>query len=552
MKEKNPIGTAKNLVNRARKPKLIHKNLFIYTILNILGLFLFLTSPLSARDLSNSEQRGRQIYFEGVSPGGNAITAFIGKERVKVRGTVATCASCHGPDGLGRPEAGVIPSNIRWSSLSKTYGNTSPTGRKFPAYDEDGLKECLVDGYDPAGNRLDTSMPVYEVSDEDMDDLIAYLKVLEFDYDPGITESTLRIGTVFPNQVRMGELGQVMGEVLRAYFDEVNARGGIYNRKIDLVESEYGFGKESLIQEARRLVTEKEVFAMVGPVIAGADREIARLAESEKMPLVGPFTLFSKDPFTLSDYTFYIFSGLKEQAQALVDFAASELKLDNPRITVLAPDDEYYGNIRDAIGGQCGKHGWLPPRYLTTAGNIQDPRKVAKKLHREKIDVIFFYAAGGLKMLVEEAEKIGWQPYIFLPGAMAKREIEDLLKLPAALDGRVYLSYPTLPSDWTQAGLREIGLLLDKRGISPTHRSARISAYVAAKVLIEGLKRAGRELSREKLRLSLEKIFRYQTGLTPPLSFGVNRRIGALGAHIVTVDMEKHQFKPTGKWVEPQ
>lgn len=540
----------KNLPGDSTRTMISRRPFLIFSLL--LAGTVSLTAPLHAGSLTPQEQRGKVIYFEGKSPRGDVITAFIGREEVKVPGTVATCASCHGADGLGRPEAGVIPSNIRWDYLAKPYGNTSPTGRKFPAYDEDALMECLVDGYDPGGNRLDTSMPVYDMTDEDMDDLIAYLKKLEFDFDPGLTETTLRIGTILPARGRMDELGQVMGEVLRAYFEEINDRGGIYNRKIELVESDYGPGKESIVQGAGRLIGEDRVFAMVGPVIAGADREIAELAEEKKVPLIGPFTLFSKDPYSLSDYTFYVFSGLKEQARALVDFAALDLKLEKPAITVLSPDDDYYVNIRDAISGQCGKHGWPPPSFMTTMGEIQDARGVAEKLHREKVDVIFFYAGGGLKRLAEEAEKIGWHPHIFLPGAMAKREIQDLPRLPAAFHGKVYLSYPTLPSDWTDSGLGEIGRLLDKRGIPPTHRAARISAFVSAKILVEGLKSAGRELSREKLRLALEKIFRYQTGLTPPITYGVNRRIGALGAHIVTVDLEKGQIVPTGKWVEPK
>jgi ABC-type branched-subunit amino acid transport system substrate-binding protein len=549
VKEENAIATASTLFIRANSLKAMSQKPFFCACLNFFILLLFLIPSLYAGDPTLSEQRGRQIYFEGKSPRGNAITGFVGKEKVKVPGTVATCGSCHGADGLGRPEAGVIPSNIRWNYLSKPYGNTSPTGRKFPAYDEDALKECIVDGYDPGGNRLDTSMPTYDMTDEDLDDLIAYLKKLEFDYDPGLTKTTLRIGTILPSVGRLGELGRSMGEVLRAYFDEVNARGGIYNRKIELVESDYGFGKESALQEAKKLIGEKRVFALVGPVIAGADREIAEMAESEKMPLVGPFTLFSADPYTLSDYTFYIFSGLKEQARALVDFAAAELKLESPRVALLAPDDDYHGNVRDAISEQCSKHGWAPPNSITTFGAIQDARGVAEKLKEYGAGAVFFYAAGGLPSLAGELAKIGYEPYIFLPGAMTKRE---LLDLPPGFHEKVYLSYPSLPSDWTQAGLGEIGRMLDKRGIPPTHRAARISAYVAAKILVEGLKRTGRELSREKLRLSLEKIYEYQTGLTPRITYGVNRRIGALGAHIVTVDLKEKQFKPTGKWVEPK
>jgi hypothetical protein len=56
---------------------------------------------------------------------------------------------------------------------------------------------------------------------------------------------------------------------------------------------------------------------------------------------------------------------------------------------------------------------------------------------------------------------------------------------------------------------------------------------------VEGLRRAGRELSRTRLVEGIEQLYNFDTGVTPPLTFGPNRRIGALGAHIVTVDLER-------------
>jgi hypothetical protein len=42
----------------------------------------------------------------------------------------------------------------------------------------------------------------------------------------------------------------------------------------------------------------------------------------------------------------------------------------------------------------------------------------------------------------------------------------------------------------------------------------------------------------------------YETGLTPKLSYGPNRRIGAMGAHMVAVDLEKNRFKAVSEWIE--
>ncbi|MOA28921.1 hypothetical protein D3C78_1498990 [compost metagenome] len=49
---------------------------------------------------------------------------------------------------------------------------------------------------------------------------------------------------------------------------------------------------------------------------------------------------------------------------------------------------------------------------------------------------------------------------------------------------------------------------------------------------------------------ALENLHAFQTGVTPEIGFGPGRRVGASGAHIVTVDLEQAQFRPTGRYLK--
>jgi hypothetical protein len=64
------------------------------------------------------------------------------------------------------------------------------------------------------------------------------------------------------------------------------------------------------------------------------------------------------------------------------------------------------------------------------------------------------------------------------------------------------------------------------------------------------IRRGGAELSREGLVTALEGLYDYETGLTPRLTFGPNRRIGAAGAYVVAVDTERKEFALAGEWVK--
>jgi ABC-type branched-subunit amino acid transport system substrate-binding protein len=101
----------------------------------------------------------------------------------------------------------------------------------------------------------------------------------------------------------------------------------------------------------------------------------------------------------------------------------------------------------------------------------------------------------------------------------------------------------------TPAGLAELSALRDRYKLTARHTASQLSALAAAKVFVEALKRAGQDLTREKLVTALEGLYDYDTGLTPRLTFGPNRRVGAAGAYLVTVNPDTRDFAPAGGWV---
>src|SRR4029453_19410284 len=184
--------------------------------------------------LTLSESRGKQIYVQGTSRSGKDILAYVGDESIEVPGSAMACANCHGFDGQGKPESGVSPSDITWEALTKPYGAVHADGRRHPAYTERGLELAITRGRDPAGNKLLNVMPRYQMSQEDLADLILYLKRLGKDRDPGISEDKIVIGTAIPATGPLAEMGQAVKAVTTAFFADLNSQGGIYNRHVEL------------------------------------------------------------------------------------------------------------------------------------------------------------------------------------------------------------------------------------------------------------------------------------------------------------------------------
>ncbi len=196
--------------------------------------------PQTAQPHTASERRGKEIYLRGPSPSGREITGRIGE--IDVPASTVSCAGCHGLRGEGKTEGGVTAGNLTWPHLSKPYGHTHPTGRKHGPFNESSFIRAVVNGIDSDGNDLLVVMPRYKLSAEDMADLIAYVKRIDTDLDPGLTDTSIRIGLVLPSQGAFADVSAAMKDVFTAYFDNLNERGGIFSRKIDLRVADAGAG----------------------------------------------------------------------------------------------------------------------------------------------------------------------------------------------------------------------------------------------------------------------------------------------------------------------
>jgi ABC-type branched-subunit amino acid transport system substrate-binding protein len=120
----------------------------------------------------------------------------------------------------------------------------------------------------------------------------------------------------------------------------------------------------------------------------------------------------------------------------------------------------------------------------------------------------------------------------------------------AAFHDKLFIAFPTVPADITSEGMAEFHALHEKYKFAPRHTAAQLSAFAAAKVFVEALTRAGRDVTREKLITTLEGLYNYETGTTPRITFGPNRRLGAAGAHVVSIDTAEKQFATASGWIK--
>ncbi|MFQ5975553.1 MAG: c-type cytochrome, partial [Candidatus Hydrothermarchaeales archaeon] len=121
---------------------------------------------------------GERIYYAGTSNSGKTITADMGMG--PMMSSMMTCVNCHGEDGKGGKIQMMMGTyevpDIRYSVLTEEeHGHE---GEEHPPYTEELIKKALTEGIEPDGEQLEFPMPRWSMSDEDLDDLIDYLKTL--------------------------------------------------------------------------------------------------------------------------------------------------------------------------------------------------------------------------------------------------------------------------------------------------------------------------------------------------------------------------------------
>ena len=151
-------------------------------VLGLVGLVVVLAlaggAGLGGSGGAGFSSLGERLFQTGTDANGNPVprsqTATFG-----MMSTGGGCAGCHGTDARGRTVSSMMASftapDIRWSTLTATH---DPQGQPQTPYDETSFARAVRDGTDPEGRPLHAPMPRWQLTDQEVSALIAYLKTL--------------------------------------------------------------------------------------------------------------------------------------------------------------------------------------------------------------------------------------------------------------------------------------------------------------------------------------------------------------------------------------
>lgn len=142
------------------------------------------STPSLQELMAEFESNGEMIFFTGLNEKGEQISFEGGPHWIYMHG--GACVSCHGQEGKG----GTVPHMCLEVAPSISYHDLTEEEHEehegeeeaHPPYTDETIKKVIKEGLNPAGEELDSCMPRWQMTDEDLKDLVGYLKALESDH----------------------------------------------------------------------------------------------------------------------------------------------------------------------------------------------------------------------------------------------------------------------------------------------------------------------------------------------------------------------------------
>ena len=297
------------------------------------------------------------------------------------------------------------------------------------------------------------------------------------------------------------QLGIQMHKGAKIFFDQLNATGGVNGHVIELRTLDDGYEPDRCKANTEKLIKE-DVFGLIGYVGTPTCVAALPLVNDAKIPFFGPFTGAEalRDPF--SKWVFHLRASYYDETALIVKQLTS---LGLKKIAVFYQDDAYGKAGLEGVRRALKPLGLEPLALGTVQRNTVDVAKAVADIVPKGPDaVVQISAYKSCTAFIREARKAGYGGTFFNVSFVGTQALADEL----GREGRGIMVSQVMPFPFstTTAISREYLDAVAKAGPDAQPNYSSMEGYLAAKVFAEGLRRAGRNPTRESLVGGLESI----------------------------------------------
>ena len=319
-------------------------------------------------------------------------------------------------------------------------------------------------------------------------------------YDEGASDTEIKIGHTNPYSGPASAYGAI-GKAINAYFDKVNAEGGVNGRKIKFVTQDDGYSPPKTVEVIRQLVEQEKVLFVFNTLGTPPNTAIHKYMNAKKVPQLFVATGASKwgnpkeFPWTMGWQPDY-----NTEGQIYAKYLLTNVK--DPKIAVLYQNDDYGKDYLEGFHTGLGAAG-KKAIVSEVSYEVTDPTVDSQVIQMANTKANAFFNITTPKFAaqaIKKAGEIGWKPLHFLNNVSAS--VSSVLK-PAGFEnsqGIVTAQYLKDPTDKQWQGHQGYIVWLDwmkkYNAQGNVNDSFNVYGYTVAQTLMQTLKQCGDDLTR--------------------------------------------------------
>ncbi len=319
--------------------------------------------------------------------------------------------------------------------------------------------------------------------------------------DRGVTPTEIRLGASVVLSGPLGPQTQEFGQGSRLYFDAVNAAGGVYGRKISYTTLDDGFDVKRAVENTRKLIDEQGVFMIYNSTGTAQTGAILPLAAESKTIVFGPVTGATAFRQKLNPYLFHVRASYADEARRIVVHLRDT---GITRVAVVYQDDGLGKTLLSELNLAAEATGIKFVAEIRLDPKAPDLAVAADATQRAEPQAVLLGTAGGTMNAYIKSVLVRNVRPTFYGFSIAN---VDLIRRDLKEDGRGIVLAQIMPPlrNTTIPVVAEYHQLLRAKDPAARPSAFELEGFIHAKILVEGLRRAGRNLSTASFIKAMEE-----------------------------------------------
>lgn len=317
--------------------------------------------------------------------------------------------------------------------------------------------------------------------------------------EPGVTGNEIVVGQSLALTGPLAELGKDIATGSRAYFESINASGGIHGRRIKVLTLDDGYKVDATVKNVQQLVGEDQVFALFNVMGTANCAAILPMVEKEGLPFFSPFTGAEATRNPQLAGVFNIRASYRDEAFKIVQHLTT---VGITRVAVVYQANAFGKEGLASVEAAMARYNVKLHASAPIATDGSDAAKAVAALNASQPQSVIVITAGKptLEFIKAYNQVRRGMTFYTLSVMGAQANIRALGR-----DGVGVVVASVVPFPWNTAHAlaKEYQAAMQKIG-GNEYSFVSFESYINARVLGEALRRAGKDVTRAKLVAAAE------------------------------------------------